>query len=246
LLLDEADNPPSAADLGEFTKIFSERLSKRSLSRVLMMLAGQSLVVGRLRESHESSLRVFQIIEMRPLEKSEREQVIHRGLEIANEKNDRATEIRPSALELIASLSEGYPHFVQQFAFSAFHTDSDDVISDEDVNSGAFSENGAIVQLGAKYFSRMYFSKILASEYRRVLDYMASHGDDWVSRKEIVSSCGVVATNVDNALMALKSREIILQDDARRGFYRLPTRSFATWILAVGRSGNDDLFGDLP
>jgi len=241
-LLDEADNPPSSAGLGELVKIFTERLAKRRLSKVLLFLAGQSLLVARLRESHESSLRVFQIVEMRPLELDEREHVVRQGILIANKKNAVQTSITSGAVELVASLSEGYPHFVQQFSFSAFQADSDNIIDEEDVLSGAFSENGAISQLGAKYFSKMYYSKIFSSEYRKVLDYMAKHGDQWVSRKDIVAECGVASTNIDNALMALKSREIIIADDARRGFYRLPTRSFATWILAVSKSGHDDLF----
>ncbi|NUB46413.1 AAA family ATPase [Fertoebacter nigrum] len=243
-LLDEADSAPSSANLGEFVKVFTERLAKRGQSKLLLVLAGQSLIVNRLRESHESSLRVFQIVQMHPLEQAERELVVKRGLEIANEKNESQTDISSDALELIASLSEGYPHFVQQFSFSAFQSDRDNLIDHDDVSSGAFNENGAISQLGAKYFSKMYYSKILSSEYRKVLDYMANHGDQWVSRKDIVSNCGVSATNIDNALMALKSREIILSDDARRGFYRLPTRSFATWILAIGRADREDLFGE--
>ncbi len=243
LLLDEADSPPVVAGLGEFVKIFTERLAKRDQSKMLLVLAGQSLIVNKLRESHESPLRVFQIIEMHPLESIEREDVVRRGIEIANEKNERKTSLDEDALKLIASLSEGYPHFVQQFSFSAFQFDDDDRINEADVSFGAYSENGAITQLGAKYFSEMYYSKILSSEYRKVLDYMSTHGDQWVSRKEIATNCGVAATNVDNALMALKNREIILADDARRGFYRLPTRSFATWILAVGKSGREDLFG---
>ena len=244
-LLDEADSPPSTANLGEFVKVFTERLAKRGQSRLLLILAGQSLIVNRLRESHESSLRVFQIVDMHPLEQAECGEVVSRGISIANEKNDRKTEISDEALKLIASLSEGYPHFVQQFSFSAFQEDSDDKIDTKDVSSGAFSENGAISQLGAKYFSKLYYSKILSAEYRKVLDYMANHGDQWVSRKDIVTNCGVAATNIDNALMALKSREIVLSDEARRGFYRLPTRSFATWILAVGKSGREDFFGEL-
>ena len=218
ILLDEADHPPVTANLGEFAKIFTERLAKRGQSRALLILAGQSAIVGKLRESHASSLRVFQIIEMRPLELSERKEVVQRGVPMANEKNDVKTEIEDAALALIASLSEGYPHFVQQFSFSAFQTDSNNLIEENDVQEGAFSENGAIIQLGTKYFSEMYFSKIASPDYRKVLDYMADHGDGWVSRKEIVDNCAVVPTNIDDALMALKSREIILQDDARRGF----------------------------
>jgi biotin operon repressor len=245
ILLDEADHPPVAANLGEFVKIFTERLAKRGQSRALLILAGQSAIVGRLRESHPSSLRVFQIIEMRPLEPSERKDVVKRGLSMANEKNLVQTTIEDAALALIASLSEGYPHFVQQFSFSAFQTDTDGVIQETDVQSGAFSDNGAIIQLGTKYFSEMYFSRIASPDYRKVLDFMADHGDSWVSRKDIVDGCGVVRTNVDNALTALKERGIILSDEARRGFYRLPTMSFSTWILAIGKAGRDDLFSEV-
>jgi Cdc6-like AAA superfamily ATPase len=245
LILDEADSPPSDGNLGVFCKILTERLTKRGVHKVLLMLAGQSLIVNRLRESHESSLRVFQIIEMRPLEQTERADVVRRGLSIANEKNFLKTTISDDAIDLIAVLSEGYPHFVQQFSYSAFQMDSDNHIGLDDVSAGAFSENGAISQLGAKYFSKMYYAKILSADYRKVLDYMANHADQWVSRKNIASHCGVADTNIDNALAALKNREIILSDDARRGFYRLPTRSFATWILAVGKSGRGDLFGDV-
>jgi biotin operon repressor len=245
IILDEADQPPVTANLGEFAKIFTERLAKRGQSKALLVLAGQSAVVSRLRESHASSLRVFQIIEMRPLEESERKDVVLRGLTIANEKNSHKTEIEDAALVLIASLSEGYPHFVQQFSFSAFQIDTDNLIEESDVQLGAFSDNGAIIQLGTKYFSEMYFSRIASPDYRRVLDYMADHGDSWVSRKDIVDGCGVVRTNVDNALTALKDRGIIVSDEARRGFYRLPTKSFSTWILAIGKAGRDDLFSEV-
>lgn len=244
IILDEADQPPVVANLGEFAKIFTERLAKRGQSKALLVLAGQSAVVGKLRESHPSSLRVFQIVKMRPLEPLEREEVVQRGLSMANDKNNVETSIEDAALALIASLSEGYPHFVQQFSFSAFQTDTDNLIDETDVQLGAFSDNGAIIQLGTKYFSEMYFSKIASPDYRKVLDFMADHGDSWVSRKDIVDGCGVVRTNVDNALTALKDRGIIMSDEARRGFYRLPTKSFSTWILAIGKAGRDDLFSE--
>ena len=37
---------------------------------------------------------------------------------------------------------------------------------------------------------------------------------------------------MENALRALKERNIILQNDMKKGEYRLPTRSFAAWIKA--------------
>jgi len=240
ILLDEADGPSAEVGLGEFLKICTERLAKRGSTKVLFILAGQPVLIQRLRESHESSLRVFQILDMKPLEPDERLQVVERGISEANEKNDVQTEIDEDAKLLLADLSEGYPHFLQQFSYSAFEVDDDDHISAKDVTLGAVKENGAIDQLGAKFFSEMYYSKVWSDDYRRVLDYMAEHGDGWVARKEIVQNCGVRESSVNNALAALKGRGIIVSDDARKGFYRLPTRSFATWITVVSSTRSSD------
>lgn len=233
VLLDEADNPPPEANLGEFLKICTERLAKRGCHKSLFILAGQPILVQKLKDSHESSLRVFQVLNMKPLEVGERSTVVAAGIKDANSRNEIHTKIDQDAIELLGSLSEGYPHFLQQFSHSAFETDSDDRISVNDVLAGAGSENGAIEQLGAKFFSDMYYSKIWSDDYRKVLDFMAEHGDQWVSRKTIISGCDVSESNVSNALAALKKREIIVADEARKGFYRLPTRSFATWITVV-------------
>ncbi len=74
--------------------------------------------------------------------------------------------------------------FVQQFAFCAFNEDRDNTIDSNDVANGALHpENGAIQQLGLKYFHELYFDQIGADEYRDVLRAMAQHLDNWVTRR---------------------------------------------------------------
>jgi hypothetical protein len=249
VVIDEADAAKEEAGLGQFLKLFTERLARRDCSRVLLGLAGLPSTITKLRESHESSPRLFEVLRLEPLAQEERKRVVRRGLKEAAEKNGFETRISDDAMDLIADLSEGYPHFVQQFAFSAFAEDDDGVIDAEDVRRGAYKENGALQQLGHKYFSEMYHAKISSEEYRRVLGAMAKGGDDWISRKDLIQVSGVSAANVTNALAALKERNIILSDESRRGFYRLPTKSFAAWINAIrsielktGQNG-PDLFG---
>ncbi len=241
ILLDEADQPPSSANLGKFCKYFTERLTKRQCNRVSLGVAGLPSIFSRLRESHESSPRLFEILSLEPLEISERREVVKRGLDQANLTNSAKTVITNEALDSIAELSEGYPHFVQQFSYSAFDIDSDKNITVDDVLSGAYRENGAISQLGRKYFDEMYFGKISSDDYRFVLNTMAAHSDNWVSRKVIIEQSKLKDSTVNNALAALKGRNIILTDDARKkqGFYRLPTKSFAVWINAVKSVSKD-------
>jgi hypothetical protein len=234
ILIDEADQPPIDARLGQLLKSFTERLSRAKCDNVIVGMAGLPILLRKLRDSHESSPRIFDTLLLEPLEIDERKKVVELGLQTAFKKNGFATKIEAAALDMIAELSEGYPHFVQQFSYSAFENSKGETITVSHVNEGANSENGALEQLGRKYFNELYFEKINSPDYRRVLDTMAEHGDQWVSRGDICTESSIKSTTVDNALKALKERNIILSD--KQGMYRLPTKSFAAWINATKAS----------
>lgn len=237
ILIDEADKPPSSANLGEFVKVFTERLSKRGANSVALGLAGISSVLDRLRESHESSPRIFEILTLEPLLPSERMEVIDKGLVEAREKNGIDISITPDAKEAISEFSEGYPHFLQQFAYCAFNEDTDNVIDIADVNSGALHEDhGAIQQLGLKYFQDLYFAQIGSDEYRDVLRAMAENLDGWTSKAHIRAAIQIKEPTLNNAIRALKAKHIIIPKPGATGIYRLPTKSFAVWIRAFTKA----------
>jgi hypothetical protein len=232
LLIDEADKPQPAAHLGELCKLLTERLAYQGCERVSIGLAGLTGLVGKLRYSHESAPRVFEVLSLDALTDDERNTVVDRGLNDAETKNGFRTKISDDARTSIANLSEGYPHFIQQFAYCAFDADRDDYIDVNDVGEGAFSEHGALDQLGKRYFSDLYIDQIGSDDYRRVLVAMAESLDAWVSRPDIIKLSGVRERIVDNAVRVLKDRRIIIQNDRVRGEYRLPTKAFAAWIRA--------------
>ncbi len=241
VLIDEADKPLDA-NLGEFVKVFTERLTKRGINNVCLGLAGLSNVLEHLRESHESSLRIFQIFTLEPLLEGERIQVIEKGLAEAHKKNGFQTNITIEAKDVISELSEGYPHFVQQFAFCAFEEDTDNSIDLEDVQRGAWHPGkGAIPQLGLKYFQELYFDQIGSDEYRDVLRAMAENLDGWVSKAELRGKVDIKDSTLNNAISALKKRHIILPRPGKAGVYRLPTKSFAVWIKAFTRARQEVL-----
>jgi hypothetical protein len=86
------------------------------------------------------------------------------------------------------------------------------------VLSGAFEKNGELRQLGRKYFEKLYFDKIGSEEYRKVLRAMAVHFDKWVHKRDIQKETKLKPTTLDNALMALKTRNIILPQRGKREF----------------------------
>ena len=240
ILIDEADRPGNNAKLGELCKLVTERLTRRGYERVSIILAGLQGLSTIIRESHESALRVFTVLPLEPLEIEERKGAIQSGLNVANEKNAEQTSITESACDLLANWSEGYPHFLQEFSYWAFEKSTESLIDIDDVQKGAFSENGAIDQLGQKYYTDMYIDRIGSEDYRKVLVCMAEFLDDWVERQHLIEKSGVKASIVDNALRALKDRRIIVANPAKNGQYRLPTRAFATWIK-VREGGLEDI-----
>ena len=227
-------------------KLLTERLTKRGCERVLLGLAGLPVLIPKLRESHESSPRVFTTLHLEPLEEQERVDVVRRGLAEAKEETGIVTEITEEAEVLISNLSEGYPHFIQQFSFCAFDEDQDNVIDMDDVFNGAYRENGALQQLGHKYFHVQYYDQISSDDYRKVLHAMADHLDGYVQRSEILKVSGVKESTLNNALRALKDRSIILANERKAGEYRLPTKSFAVWIKAIAAGEKNGRHRDEP
>jgi len=232
LFIDEADKPNADAGLGEFVKVFTERLSKRSTGNVGVGVIGISTVIEKMRKSHESSVRILTPLQLAQLKPDDRKDVVRKGLAQANEKNANAVSITEDALDLISGLSEGYPHFIQQYAYCAFEVDSDDQIDGGDVGRALVGDKGALQLLGERFFENMYTDEIRSDAYRTVLQVAARHFPEYVSRKAIITESGLRRHTVNNAIAALKKRGSLQARKGSSGQFRLPSRSFATWILA--------------
>lgn len=237
IFIDEADKPSAEANLGGFTKILTERLTKRDCINIGLGIVGMSEVIPKMRHGHESSVRIFTPFELKPLLPEESKDIVRKGLYEAEKKNQFKTEITGDALEMLSSISEGYPHFVQQYAYSAFEEDIDDIIDVADLLKALVKENGALDQLGMRYFEAMYSREIYSDDYRTVLQVMAQNSTGYTSRQEIIRTSGLRPHTVNNALAAMRKRNIIVPKSGEKGKYKLPSRSFAAWILAFKIAG---------
>lgn len=240
LLIDECDKPSADAHLGEFSKIFTERLSRLGATNVILGLSGISNVIDKMRQSHESSLRVFQQFELEPLLPDEAVEVVHNGIKEANARNRQQVRIDDDVAQWIAGRgSQGYPHFIQEYAHAAFDADTDNHITMSDLHNGVYRDNGALAQLGKKYFENMYLVQIGSDDYRKVLQVMSQHMDNFVTKAELRSGTGLKDYTLNNALSALRRRNIIIPQKGKKGEYRLPSKSFAIWIRAFASKSGD-------
>ena len=230
ILIDEADNASPSLGLGSFFKLLTERLQKRGCNRVMIGLAGLPEIREVLLKSHQSSLRIFDEVRLDPLKPGEVRQVIDMCLTEASKQNKTNYEIEDGAKEYLVSLSEGYPHFIQQFGFSAFESDTDGVIDLVDVYAGAFGEQGALLAIGDRYYRDDFYRKIQGNGYRQVLRIMAKKLDAWVTKQEIRDQFKGKDSVLDNAIKALRDRHIILSKEGEKGLYRLQQKGFAMWI----------------
>ena len=59
---------------------------------------------------------------------------------------------------------------------------------------------------------------------------MSVHLDGLVSKEEIRKATRPKDSTLNNAIAALKQRNIIIPKESKAGLYRLPSQSFAVWI----------------
>ena len=232
--IDEADNSSSDLQIGVFFKIVTELLLQNGCNNVMFIVAGLPDVVEKLSNSHESSVRIFNQLKIKELKVDDRITVIEKGIEEGNKINSEKTTIAEDAKKLISTLSEGYPNFIQQFAYSAFEFNDDGEISVTDVSEAAFKTGGAIDAIGSRYYENAYHSQIKSDEYRQVLSIMADNLNEWIKKSDIRKKFTGGNQTLTDALKALTARKIILKNSSKMGEYRLQQKGFALWIKFFG------------
>lgn len=234
LLIDEADAPDTSAEFGDFLKSTCEDLIAAGCNNVIFALAGLPELRQILKDSHLSTTRMFQTVELDCLSELESREVIEKCVKLGNKINGIKTKITTEAVNEIVRLSEGYPHFLQQFGYCAYKANADaedDVITLEDVQIGAHHpKSGAIAELGKNFFDHMYNGEIMSDNGRAVLDVMAAYEDGWVKRSDIAGTINISRGSLDRALKRMTDKKIIIKDRSKQGMYRLRTKSFAVWI----------------
>ena len=241
ILIDEADNASKDLDLGVFIKLTLERLQKAGIRNLMFGLAGLPSLKKILYDSHPSSLRVLEDVELNRLSDQEIKRVIMFCMEEAEKLNHEKFAFTADAEQAMIDFSEGYPHFIQQYGFCAFSKAENTTITLDNVVAGAMGKKGALELIGDRYYRNDFYNKIQGEGYREVLRIMADYNNQWVTKAMIKSSFTGKPSTLDNALHTLKERNIILSKEGEKGTYRLQDRGFAHWIkLYTNKESKED------
>lgn len=154
LLIDEADMASADLQLGALIKVFSEILEMRGVKGVSIIVGGLPDLKHKLLAAHGSSLRAFQVINLRPINRTGLDEVLDYCCRQAEGVGESVTISSP-ARERLIELSEGFPHWLRHFAAEAYTSvrrkgdDKEINISLEDVVD---SESAAIKGIGDAFF----------------------------------------------------------------------------------------------
>ncbi len=178
ILIDEVNQSSPSLAIGRYLKQLTERLERQGCRQIAFGLAGLPSSQKVLAQSHESSPRIFDQMGLEPLGDKE----VLDFLDVCLSRSEKNSNITITAEEIvrnkIVSLSQGYPHFVQQLASSTFETDIDNHLDEEDLVNGLLCENGALIQIGKRYFIQDYCQNT-TQEQRDLLNFIAlEHQND--------------------------------------------------------------------
>jgi len=196
----------------------------------MFIISGLPNIRDILRESHESSLRLFEELELLPIENKDTEELYQRGIKTVNSKSGKFYRYAPDALSRMIGASEGYPHFIQQIGASTFDINENEVINLDTVNRAIFDTHGAIDLIGDRYYRTLYYDSIKEDAYREILKIMAENLSKVTTRKQLLEKFKGSKNTLDNGLSALRNRGIILPVIGKRGEYRLQWVGFGLWI----------------
>lgn len=230
ILIDELDRISSFEGVASFLKSSFEKLAFDGYSRIMFLLSGMTEIKEKLLADHASIVRNFCVLHLETMPKPEAEQVILKALKLLKDENVYV-DVTRKALDWIVTLSDCYPHFLQELGYSSFEVDTDNNITEEDVRSGVLGTKsyiGSIRRLGEQMFDRMYTKDVQSETYREILKIVAGKKEELVSRKEILSQFSKGKSTLDAYLHVLVKRNLLT--NPKRAMYGIPSKMFGVYI----------------
>jgi len=133
IFVDELDQLAPKINFGHFLKMLHENLSRDKLDGITFILAGQKGVYTRLLTEDASAERIIRHISIPTLDPNEARYVLDYAASSASPR----FQIQNSALQMILSLSAGYPYVIHLLGDAAFNMmKSEKVMTTEDVIHG--------------------------------------------------------------------------------------------------------------
>ncbi len=228
LILDEINGIVNESKFSHFIKglVDTNAVSPKPLP-ILLMLCGVEEKRRTMIRNFEPIGRIFDIIEIKPLENQEVQSFFNKAFLSIN------TVLDSEAVELMVHYSAGFPKIMHHIGDSIYWQNNDNVVSKDDALLGVLN---AADDIGKKYVDQQVYSELHSKDYRSILQkigkYFAENKTQGSLKtseiKEILNESEKKKFN--NFLRKMKDLKVLLQEPIK-GEYRFSSRMVQLYII---------------
>lgn len=211
-IIDEIDTVAEASGIASFLKVTTEELVDARLDRIAFYLVGVTGSMQRLMSDHPSIGRVFETIELRPMNHGESRDVINTTL--ASTASSRGVRVSDESMNWVVDTAGGFPAFIHALCYEAFENDTDLVLDKKDFDKAAVEVVTRI--------KRAELGELLrqagAGRLKDILIAMSKYDSPVVPVSFIGQKLGLRSNQFSSQMKTLKERNII--ENTEHGMYR--------------------------
>ena len=211
-IIDEIDTVAEASGIASFLKVTTEELVDARLNRIAFYLVGVTGSMQRLMSDHPSIGRVFETIELRPMNHSESRDVINRTLE--STASSRSVRVSAESMNWVVDTAGGFPAFIHTLCYEAFENDTDLVLDKKDFDKAAVEVVTRIKRAELGELLR----RAGAGRLKDILIAMSDYDSPVVPVSFIGQKLALKSNQFSTQMNTLKERNII--ENTERGMYR--------------------------
>ncbi|MEK6544812.1 MAG: BREX system ATP-binding domain-containing protein [Elusimicrobiota bacterium] len=210
LILDEVNGITANPKFAHFIKGLVESNAMSSdQTPLLLMLCGVEERRREMIKNHQPIDRIFEIIDIKTLDKAEMEKFFMRAFASVQ------TAVDPSALETMTKYSAGFPKIMHLVGDAAYWIDRDDKIDHEDALRAVIA---AADDVGKKFVDQQVYAALRSKDYHSILAKIAKMGPDAMSFMKQDLEKGLTANEkkkLNNFLQKMKKLRVLKMGETR-------------------------------
>lgn len=224
LILDDLNGMSNVPGFSHFLKSFVDEIaSSQKPLPILLILVGIPDRMGDLAKNQPSISRIFNVIELNPMNNNESEEFFKKAFENAN------ITLKQDALPILTRYSGGLPVLLHEVGDAVYWEDSDSCIDRDDAINGIFH---AAENVGRKYLDRQVYQTLRSETYHSILRRMGKLPlEAKFRRKELVKEMNdSERRNFDNFRQRMEKLGVLAKEEVR-GEYRFSNELFRLYVM---------------
>ncbi len=233
LILDDLNGLATTPAFANWLKSFvDEAATGREPLPMVLVLVGLPERRTQLIEAQPSLARVFDLIAINPLSKSETDQFFRHAFASVN------LTVDDKALEWLWTYSGGLPAFAHEIGEATFKADTDHHIGPEDAQVGI---RRAADVIGMKYLRPQIYEAISSERYRSILGKLTSEWIVELRRQDVIGRLSPEEQKVlDNFLRKMRELGVLRPVPERgRGVYRFASLLYQLYFWMEGQRAKE-------